>query len=407
MKIGFIGTGKLGMPCAEAIASKGHDVTGYDVAKRTSHQVTIMPTIKDVVEGRDIVFVAVPTPHDPDYDGRAPTAHLNPKDFNYDIVKDVLAEANKHMTKDQLLVLISTVLPGTTRKQFIDLVPNTRFVYNPYLIAMGSVAWDMVNPEMVMIGTEDGSATGDAKQLVDFYKTIMENDPRYEIGTWDECECIKVFYNTFISAKIGLVNMIQDVAQQQGNINVDVVTDALAKSTMRIMGPQYMKAGMGDGGGCHPRDNIALRYMAEELNLGYDLFDSIMNAREIQAKNIALELVQHANEHNMQIVIHGKAYKPNVGYCDGSYSLLIGHYCEEQGFAPVYVDPLTGDDYDPTDPCVFLLAHSASTTYKYIGKENTDKLYCDIPNGSVVVDPWRNYSNKNCLVIHYGNTRLK
>tara|TARA_R110000765_G_scaffold418667_4_gene522308 strand:- start:1598 stop:2821 length:1224 start_codon:yes stop_codon:yes gene_type:complete len=407
MKIGFIGTGKLGMPCAEAIASKGHDVTGYDVAKRTSHQVTIMPTIKDVVEGRDIVFVAVPTPHDPDYDGRAPTAHLDPKDFNYDIVKSVLIEANKHMTKDQLLVLISTVLPGTTRKQFIDLVPNTRFVYNPYLIAMGSVAWDMVNPEMVMIGTEDGSATGDAKQLVDFYKTIMENDPRYEIGTWDECECIKVFYNTFISAKIGLVNMIQDVAQQQGNIDVDVVTDALAASTMRIMGPQYMKAGMGDGGGCHPRDNIALRYMADELGLGYDMFDAIMNAREIQAKNIALELVKHANEHNMPIVIHGKAYKPNVGYCDGSYSLLIGHYCEEQGFAPVYVDPLTGDDYDPTDPCVFLLAHSASTTYKYIGKENTDKLYCDIPNGSVVVDPWRNYSNKNCLVIHYGNTRLK
>jgi UDPglucose 6-dehydrogenase len=407
MKIGFIGTGKLGMPCAEAIASKGHDVTGYDVAKRTSHQVTIMPTIKDVVEGRDIVFVAVPTPHDPDYDGRAPTAHLDPKDFNYDIVKSVLIEANKHMTKDQLLVLISTVLPGTTRKQFIDLVPNTRFVYNPYLIAMGSVAWDMVNPEMVMIGTEDGSETGDARQLVDFYKTIMENNPRYEIGTWDECECIKVFYNTFISAKIGLVNMIQDVAQQQGNIDVDVVTNALAASTMRIMGPQYMKAGMGDGGGCHPRDNIALRYMADELNLGYDLFDSIMEAREIQAKNIALELVKHANEHNMPIVIHGKAYKPNVEYCDGSYSLLIGHYCEEQGVAPVYADPLTGDDYDPTDPCVFLLAHSASTTYKYIGKENTDKLYCDIPNGSVVVDPWRNYSNKNCLVIHYGNTRLK
>jgi UDPglucose 6-dehydrogenase len=405
MKIGFIGTGKLGMPCAEAIASKGHDVTGYDIAQCTSHQITMFPTIQDTVQGRDIVFVAVPTPHDPNYDGRAPTAHLDPKDFSYDIVKEVLTEANKHMTKDQLLVLISTVLPGTTRKQFVDLVPNTRFVYNPYLIAMGSVAWDMVNPEMVMIGTEDGSETGAAKELVDFYKTIMENNPRYEIGTWDECECIKVFYNTFISAKIGLVNMIQDVAQQQGNINVDVVTDALAKSTMRIMGPQYMKAGMGDGGGCHPRDNIALRYMADELNLGYDLFDSIMNAREVQAKNIALELVQHANEHNMQIVIHGKAYKPNVEYCDGSYSLLIGHYCEEQGFAPVYVDPLTGDQYDPTEPCVFLLAHSASTTYKYTGVDNADKLYCNIPNSSVVVDPWRHYVNKNCKVIHYGNTR--
>ena len=405
MKIGFIGTGKLGMPCAEAIASKGHDVTGYDVAKRTSHQVKMFPTIESAVQGRDIVFVAVPTPHDPDYDGRAPTAHFDPKDFSYDIVKDVLTEANKHMTKDQLLVLISTVLPGTTRKQFVDLVPNTRFVYNPYLIAMGSVAWDMVNPEMVMIGTEDGSATGDAKKLVDFYKTIMENNPRYEIGTWDECECIKVLYNTFISAKIGLVNMIQDVAQQQGNINVDVVTDALAKSTMRIMGPQYMKAGMGDGGGCHPRDNIALRYMADELNLGYDLFDSIMNAREIQAKNIALELVKHAKANSLQIVIHGKAYKPNVEYCDGSYSLLIGHYCEEHGHTPVYVDPLTGDNFSPSGPAVFLLAHSASTTYKYTGKNSADKLYCNIPNGSIVVDPWRSYVNADCTVIHYGNTR--
>ena len=57
-----------------------------------------------------------------------------------------------------------------------------------------------------------------------------------------------------------------------------------------------MKAGMGDGGGCHPRDNIALRYMAKELDLGYDLFDSIMGAREIQAKNIADRLKYYALE---------------------------------------------------------------------------------------------------------------
>ena len=283
MKIGFIGVGKLGMPCAEAIAQKGHSVTGYDITEKYSNHIDIVDSIEACVYDKDIVFIAVPTPHDPAYDGRLPTAHLAPKDFNYSTVVDCITEANRYMNKKQLLVLISTVLPGTTRKEFVPLIANTRFVYNPYLIAMGSVAWDMVNPEMVMIGTEDGSETGDAKQLVDFYKTVMENNPRYEIGTWDECECIKVFYNTFISAKIGLVNMIQDVAVRQGNIDVDVVTNALARSTMRIMGPQYMTAGMGDGGACHPRDNIALRYMADKLNLGYDLFDSIMHAREIQA----------------------------------------------------------------------------------------------------------------------------
>ena len=408
MKIGFIGLGKLGMPCAEAIATKGHDVSGYDVRLvEPTMLINIKSSIKAAVHDRDIVFIAVPTPHDPAYDGREPTAHLTPKDFNYDIVKACLTEANKYMTENQLLVLISTVLPGTTRREFINLIPNTRFVYNPYLIAMGSVAWDMVNPEMVMIGTEDGGLTGDAKQLVDFYKTVMENDPRYVIGTWDECECIKVFYNTFISTKIGLVNMIQDVAIKQGNINVDVVTEALSNSTMRIMGPQYMKAGMGDGGACHPRDNIALRYMAQELDLGYDLFDAVMTAREIQARNLAKFLAMESEKaDNMPVYIHGKAYKPGVEYCDGSYSLLVGYYLENNfGVTPMYIDPLTSDNVTVPIKGVILLAHNRKVTYEYRGFEETQNLYCKIEKGSIVVDPWRTFQSEDCKVIHYGNTR--
>jgi UDPglucose 6-dehydrogenase len=405
MKIGFIGLGKLGMPCAEEIAKKGHNVYGYDInVVEPTMLVTVVKSLQETVAGKDIVFVAVPTPHDPNYDGRAPTAHLTPKDFDYSIVKSCLSEANKYMNKNQLLVLISTVLPGTTRREFIDLVPNTRFVYNPYLIAMGSVAWDMVNPEMIMIGTRDGEETGDARQLIDFYKTVMENNPRYVVGTWDECECIKIFYNTFISTKIGLVNMIQDVAVRQGNINVDVVTDALEKSTLRIMGPQYMTAGMGDGGACHPRDNIALRYLAEELDLGYDLFDAIMSAREIQAKNLAKELVKHAEQHRMSIFIHGKAYKPGVEYCDGSYSLLIGYYCKELGHTPTYIDPMTGDDINGCYGVV-LLAHNRKVTYEYRGFDELQSLYCKIEQGSIVVDPWRTFKSDEHTVIHYGNTR--
>jgi UDPglucose 6-dehydrogenase len=406
MKIGFIGIGKLGMPCAEMIARKGHSVKGYDLQKIQSLYIEITDSIRECVTDVDIVFVAVPTPHDPAYDGQNPTSHLEPKDFSYNIVNDVLEEANTYMNKNQLLVLISTVLPGTVRREFIPLVTNTRFIYNPYLIAMGSVAWDMVNPEMIMIGTEDGSETTDAKQLVDFYKTLMKNNPRYVIGTWDECECIKVFYNTFISAKLSLVNMIQDVAQKQGNIDVDVVTDALAKSTMRIMGPQYMTAGMGDGGSCHPRDNIALRYMSQQLDLGYDLFDTIMQAREIQAKNLAKELVKHAQIHNMNIYIHGKAYKPDVEYCDGSYSLLIGHFCSKAGHDPTYIDPLTSDNVESVYGVV-LLAHNRNITYNYRGVNTVQNLYCKIEDGSVVVDPWRKFPKSSKLtVIYYGNTRF-
>lgn len=407
MKIGFIGIGKLGLPCAEAIALKGHDVKGYDIAEVTSETIEVVNTIKDCVQDRDIVFVAVPTPHEQEYEGNIPSTHLEPRDFDYSIAKQALKDADRWMNKKQLLVLISTVLPGTVRRELEPEVINTRFVYNPYLIAMGSVAWDMVNPEMIMIGTEDGSETGDAKELIDFYKTVMENNPRYEVGTWDECECIKIFYNTFISTKIGLVNMIQDVAEKQGNINVDVVTDALANSTMRIMGPQYMKAGMGDAGACHPRDNIALRYMAKNLDLGYDIFESIAKAREIQAKNLAKVLVKHARASNLNVYIHGKAYKPDVEYTAGSYSLLVGYYCEELGYNPTYIDPLTGDNLDSVKG-VILLAHNKKITYKYRGFKEHQGLYCKIEKGSIVVDPWRMFesNDEEIQVIYYGNTRV-
>jgi UDPglucose 6-dehydrogenase len=406
-KVGFVGIGKLGLACAQVMAKAGHDVTGYDIYPRSSDCVKIAATLQEAIEGKEVIFVAVQTPHDPIYDGSQPITHLDNKDFDYTIAKDVLRGVNQFVKPDQMVVLISTVLPGTTRRQLRDNITNARFVYNPYLIAMGSVEWDMVNPEMVIIGTEDGSTTGDAAELIEFYKTFMENDPRYVIGTWDEAECIKIFYNTFISAKVGLVNMIQDVAIKNGNIDVDVVTSALAASNMRIMGPKYMVAGMGDAGPCHPRDNIALRWLAENLDLGYDMFDAIMHAREKQAKLMAEVLVAEAENGNLPIYIHGKAYKPNVNYCDGSYSLLVGWYCKAAGIEPIYIDPLTEFNKPASVKGVVLLAHNQKITYGYSGVTDEQPLYCVIESGSVVVDPWRKYTTDDLSikVIHYGNTR--
>jgi UDPglucose 6-dehydrogenase len=408
MKVAMIGCGKLGLPCAE-VMSKHYDIVGYDVVKDPESQIPLLDTIKDAVSGRDLIFVAVPTPHDPVYGGSKPIADLPSKDFDYSIVQKVLAEINPHVNKNQLVVLISTVLPGTVRNHLEPLITNARFIYNPYLIAMGSVKWDMVNPECLIIGTEDGSETGDAKLLVDFYKPIMENSPRINIGTWDEAESIKIFYNTFISAKIGLVNMIQDVAEKNGNINVDVVTDALKAATQRITGPRYLTAGMGDAGACHPRDNIALRYLAERLDLGYDLFHSIMHSRDIQAKNIALKLVKLAKENNLPVVIHGRAYKPYVPYTIGSYSELVGHFVEEAGMDVRYADPLTDDIVEDATAAVILMAHNPAVTYAGTGvvvKE--EEFYFEFGKGSIVVDPWRTLkSNVAYQVIHYGNTRKK
>ena len=407
MKVGFIGLGKLGLPCAEVMGFK-YDVTGYDIYPRNSALITISDNLRGAVAGKDIIFVAVPTPHDPDYDGSKPITHLPNKDFDYSQVKAVLTEIDAWATPNQLIVLISTVLPGTVRRELRDCLYNARFIYNPYLIAMGSVGWDMVNPEMVIVGTEDGTETGDAKTLIDFYRPIMQNDPRYVVGTWDEAESIKIFYNTFISTKIGLVNMIQDVAVKNGNINVDIVTSALAASTTRIMSSKYMTAGMGDAGPCHPRDNIALRWLAENLQLGYDIFDTVMEAREMQARNLARYLKRLQKDVNLPIFILGKAYKPDVDYEDGSYSLLIGHYLENMQAKYYYIDPLTGDEPPFTGmPVIAFLAHNRTITYGYTGDQPEQELYVDLDPGSVVVDPWRQYTTqKDYKVIHYGNTRL-
>ena len=410
LNVGFIGLGKLGLDCAEVFAEH-YTVRGFDIYPRTSDLVKVC-SLEETITNSDWLFIAVPTPHADGYDGSVPSSHMEPKDFGHDAVKDALKQVNKIATTPKKVVLISTVLPGTTRRHFAHLLNEQHdFLYNPYLIAMGSTKWDMINPEMVMIGTEDGNWNGVAKELVELYTPMMQNNPRFEIATWDECEAIKIFYNTFISAKVGLANMIQDFAMKIGNINVDVVTDALASSTMRIMGPKYMTAGMGDAGACHPRDNIALRWLAEEYELGYDMFDTIMHAREIQAKNLAEFLVTKAQKYNLPIVIHGKAYKPDVPYCIGSYSTLIGHYVRQAGHNVFYVDPLADDTKDVVNTwdkaAVILLAHNREVTYGYTGKEQQDAHYFDFLPGSVVVDPWRKHtqSRTDIKVIHYGNTR--
>jgi len=153
-----------------------------------------------------------------------------------------------------------------------------------------------------------------------------------------------------------------------------------------------MRAGLGDGGSCHPRDNIALSNLADKLNLGYDLFGSIMFSREKQAENLANFLVDLAGKHRLPIAIHGISYKPNVNVTQGSNSLLIAHYCEQKGYKPILID----NDTSYTDiSAIVLLAHDTKT------------FYCTFAENSILVDPWREERDTNCTIIEYGNSRLR
>jgi len=136
-----------------------------------------------------------------------------------------------------------------------------------------------------------------------------------------------------------------------------------------------MKAGMGDGGACHPRDNIALRWLARELNLGYDLFESVMTAREKQAENMAREILKHGRN----VHFTSDSYKPGTDLVDGSYSLLVQHYVVKHGGQIVH-----GFD-NPVE--VIVRVHES------------DKVEAD--NKTIIFDPWRTYPKAD-NVVHYG-----
>jgi UDPglucose 6-dehydrogenase len=132
---------------------------------------------------------------------------------------------------------------------------------------------------------------------------------------------------------------------------------------------------MGDGGACHPRDNIALRWLSQELGLGYDLFAAVMTARERQAENMAQEILKHGKN----IFFSSNSYKPCTELVDGSYSLLVQHYIKKhQG----------------------LIASQQDTAVEVVVRvHESDNL---VDNGKIIIfDPWRSYTPAP-NVIYYG-----
>ncbi len=384
MNVTMIGLGKLGLPVAEVMAEK-HFVKGYDIDTTIKNdRIKICQSLYNACVDSEIIFIAVPTPHDPAYGGQAPSSELPTKDFDYQYLKDTLKSLVDIAPKDAMIVNISTVLPGTLRPMITELGIGDRFVYNPYLIAMGTVTEDFLAPDIMMLGFQSWphpEYQTKANKLIEFYKTVQtKREPHTTLGTWEEAECIKIFHNTYISAKVGIANMVQDVTMKIGHSNPSVVAESLRHAD-RIVSEKYMEPGMGDGGPCHPRDNIALSWLAEKIDLGYDLFKSIMQAREIQAENVAKELIRH----NLPVHILGKSFKPETNLTDGSTSMLVGHYVEQAGHKVVY-------DHVSVSPAVYLLAHPV------------DYSSVNFAEGSVIVDMYRKYQTHwdKIKVIHYG-----
>jgi UDPglucose 6-dehydrogenase len=400
MKVGFIGLGKLGLPCAVAIAAKNHEVMGYDInpdlMNRNPRQYRetgpdgISPfnpflekstvtfgKLEEVADFSDIIFVAVQTPHEYRYEGitRIPPDRV---DFNYEYLERAVKDLSAVIKKEKVVVVISTVLPGTLRRRILPLIhPKIKLCYNPFFIAMGTTMRDFLHPEFVLFGVHDEGA---ARTAESFYRTITDA-PFYKT-TLENAELIKVSYNTFIGMKIVFANTLMEICHRIPGTNVDEVTNALKLSHRRLISGSYLSGGMGDGGGCHPRDNIAMSWLARDLNLSYDFFEDLMTAREMQTEWLADLMC----EYKLPKAILGYSFKPETSITVGSPALLLKNILEEKGeevflFDP-FVDKETVDIYK-LEPMVFLIGtkHSIFTEYLF-------------PPCSIVIDPWRYIDKK-------------
>lgn len=381
-KIGFIGLGKLGLEVAEFF-SKKNDVSGYDILPRKSSKIRIEENIKNLKD-RDIIFISVPTPHEKKYDGSIPTSSLKTKDFDYSSVIDVIEKINLFVNKNQIICLISTVLPGTTREKFLK-ISNFELIYNPYLIAMTSISDDMLNPETIILGYQKKS--NKIKKIKDLYLNNCSNIPFFVEGTYEEAESFKIFYNTWITNKINFTNMIQDVCHKIGNADPHKICKYLSMSSKRITSDKYMIPGLGDGGPCHPRDNIALSYLNEKIKLNYDFFKFTTLIREQQAKNLADFISKKQKEYNLPLIINGLSYKENCNINDGSYINLICYYLKQNK-----------TDFQVIDPMLLPITLDKQKYIIFLGHQ---KLYFNPLNDSVIIDIWKSFKNKKHQIIYY------
>lgn len=356
MRVAFLGLGRLGLPVA-AVLSQHHAVVGYDPAPSTAERlevghpwevglgellgnIRLAETREEATFDADVAVICVPTPHQPELDGTWETDMRAPFDLTY------LREALTGL--EVPVVVMSTVLPGDCAR-LSSLVSS--LTYNPQFPAMGTTIADITNPEFIL--------SAGPFDVASLWGPIVGMARYFRVG-YETAELAKMAYNTFIGAKIGLANTVAWIAENCG-ADGPAVMDILASAGRRITSSAYMRPGLGDGGACHPRDQIALSWLAREKGV-YDLFGALIEQRYAHSRWIADKASDYPT---LPVVILGAEYKADSVLTDGSAALLLSH---QTGW-PI-VDEL------PTEPHVIIIGvpHTRYETWDF--------------SGHTVINPW-------------------
>lgn len=403
-RIGVVGLGKLGLPVAICLALRGHQVSGFDTDPDRMTATALSPTergpdgrgrlsahvdgdlaltfrsLPDLLEHSDCVLVAVETPHSAAHEGVTPLPESR-ADFDYRALVGAVAQVVHHARRPTEIGIISTVLPGTVRRLVLPLVAEHTLVYCPQFVAMGQVATDLFRPEFVLLGRDDPGPSVVREVLVG-----LSDAPLFDVSI-ESAELAKVVYNTFVSAKVTLSNVVQQMAHETGADSGDVF-DIIRSADRRLVGPAYIGPGMADGGPCHPRDNIALSWLMRRTGAGADLFSDLMRSRQAYVEWLSHRFVELAGD--LPLVLLGTAYKPGTDLTTGSSAQLLATLMQLQGRLVHVV--ATAEDLDGLD---------ASAAAYFLGCPDPAFVELAVEPGSVVVDPWHVVPGRPGVAVHH------
>ena len=327
MNVAVIGLGKLGASMVAGFASKDIKVIGYDInpknvdalklGKAPVEETDLQKYIDKYGENidgthdldvaiaqTDISFVIVPTPSLPD----------SSFDLTY-IQKscEQIGEALSKTDRYHVVVITSTVLPGSTRNVLIPSLEKASgkragrdfgVCYNPEFIALGSVIRDFLNPDFYLVGEYDYRA-GDVLAAV--HGRVSNNSAPCKRLTIENAELAKISINSYVTMKISFANMLAGFCEKIEGGDIDSVTQALGMDSR--IGAKYLKGGLGFAGPCFPRDNSALSQLGDKLGVYSGLLVENDKYNDLHAE-VQLSKIKEQIDLTKHVAILGLAYKP-------------------------------------------------------------------------------------------------
>jgi UDPglucose 6-dehydrogenase len=357
--ISIVGLGKLGASMAAAIASRGHQVIGVDVNRRAVDAVNaghapvqetgldeliganlarIRATLshEEAIAESELTFVIVPTPND------------ERGAFSLQYVAYAFREIGKAMarkTSRHTVVLTSTVLPGATRYGLLPILEKHSgkragdgfgLCYSPEFIALGTVIRDFLNPDFLLVGELDPES-GD--HLAACYADIIGPAVPVRRMTLENAELAKIAVNSFVTMKITFANMLAELCAAIPSADVDVVSDALGLDSR--IGRKCLTGGLGFGGPCFPRDNVALGFVASAVGVRPDL-PVVTDGLNRSLVDRILQQLRPRVPRDATVAVLGLSYKPLSHVIEQSQAIIIAKAFLDHGARVLAYDVLAG-----------------------------------------------------------------